>query len=349
MKIWQVPIEPLEERYSKQWTEWFEQEFVNLGVEFTTIKGEILSTKIRQGSFLDVIGTNFYKACQLKSLCGLLENGFIKDDDVILLHDGWFPGIEMLAYIRDALDLKFKIYAIFHAGTYDPWDFLTQKGMRKWGKYIERSWLEFIDGIFVASKFHKNLILQGSYETLSFADGSFATLANKIHVTGLPIYPDFVQPDAHKENIIVFPHRLDPEKQPEMFQKLRSELVKRRDFGWIMTNTKTLCTTKQQYYNLLNKAKISVSCALQETWGIAMQESVMCGCIPIVPNRLSYQELYPAVFRYDSYEELIEKVEYFTKTSGEGIESLRLEILKNQFIKMGAEAIPNMVKILKEK
>ena len=338
MKIWQVPIEPLEERYSKQWTEWFEQEFVNLGVEFTTIKGEILSTKIRQGSFLDVIGTNFYKACQLKSLCGLLENGFIKDDDVILLHDGWFPGIEMLAYIRDALDLKFKIYAIFHAGTYDPWDFLTQKGMAKWAYWSETAWFMIYDGIFVATEFHKKMIV-----------GDRSVYSNKFHVTGLPIYPDFVQPDAHKENIIVFPHRLDPEKQPEMFQKLRSELVKRRDFGWIMTNTKTLCTTKQQYYNLLNKAKISVSCALQETFGICMQESVMCGCIPIVPNRLSYQELYPAVFRYDSYEELIEKVEYFTKTSGEGIESLRLEILKNQFIKMGAEAIPNMVKILKEK
>ena len=46
-------------------------------------------------------------------------------------------GLEMLAYVRDGLGLKFKIVGILHAGTYDPHDFLTQKGMASWGRPLE--------------------------------------------------------------------------------------------------------------------------------------------------------------------------------------------------------------------
>ena len=59
------------------------------------------------GEFLDVIGTNYYKAQQLKELCALIYDGSIQDDDVILFMDYWFPGIEMLQYIRDGMGKKF--------------------------------------------------------------------------------------------------------------------------------------------------------------------------------------------------------------------------------------------------
>lgn len=344
MKIWFLPIEEIPERYSSQWLKWFPKEFEKLGIYFEIINPQPLSNTIRQGSFLDIIGTNYYKTTQLQQVCLLFEEGRVKENDIFFLADGWFPGIESLAYIRDALGLKFKIFGIFHAGTYDPYDFLTQRGMRKWGKHLERSWIEMYDGSFVATEFHKELIFRG----INYSEtGSIElSLKDKIHVTGLPIYPEFVKP-CDKENIIVFPHRLDPEKQPEMFQKVRSELVG-WDFGWNIVKTKDLCKTKQQYYNMLNMAKISVSCALQETFGIAMQESVMCGCIPLVPDRLSYKELYPAVFRYTSYEDLKEKIIYFTKKETEKPWEIKLEVLKQQFIQRGAEAIPNMVKIMME-
>lgn len=29
-----------------------------------------------------------------------------------------------------------------------------------------------------------------------------------------------------------------------------------------------------------------------------MMESVLCGCVPIVPDKLSYKELYPSEFKY---------------------------------------------------
>ena len=62
MKIINVPIEPLEQRYSADWIRWFDREFTEAGIEFTTVIPEPLTDKIVRGSFLDVAGTNYFKA-----------------------------------------------------------------------------------------------------------------------------------------------------------------------------------------------------------------------------------------------------------------------------------------------
>jgi glycosyltransferase involved in cell wall biosynthesis len=344
-----VPIEPLEERYSMQWWNWFQTEFERLKIPYTFLAtGVPLTDKIRQGSFLDVIGTNYYKSTQLQSICRMFENGEVQDNDSFLIADGWFPGIEMLAYIRNALGLKFKIFAIMHAGTYDPYDFITQRGMRNWGGHLERCWFRIYDGIFVATEFHKELILNQRKGFFEY-QGHNNELTNKIHVTGLPIYPEFIKPTTYKENIIVFPHRLDPEKQPEIFSKLRTEFES--NFKWSLVSTKEICKTKQEYYNVLNKSKISISCALQETYGIAMIESVLCGCVPVVPNRLSYKELYANEFRYDTYEELVEMVRLRIERWENWNERNEDNFFYQQqfFTNLGKNAIENMVKIMMEK
>lgn len=280
MKIINVPIESLEERYSLQWNYWFPMEFMKHNIDFITVGGSRLQSNISVGSFLDVIDTNYYKASQLEELCVLFHKGEIKDGDVIFFHDLWFPGIEMLQYIRQGLHLNFKIMGILHAGTWDENDFLSRKGMTCWAEYIENGWFRFIDKIFVATEYHKRLLL--SKRILN---------ANQVVVTGLPIYPDEFVKDVKKENIIIFPHRLDPEKQPQLFDRLAVML--RFDYpNWKFVKTKEVCKNKKEYYDLLNRAKIAVSFAKQETFGIAMLESLFCGCIPVVPDRLSYSELF---------------------------------------------------------
>ena len=163
MKIWNVPIESLPDRYSADWNKWFPAEFARLGVQFETIYPEPLSDKIRDGSFLDVCGTNYFKAGQLKLLMEKFYQGEVGSGDVVFFHDLWFPGIEMLAYVRQGLGLDFKICGILHAGTYDPHDFLSKRGMGSWGESLENCWFNFIDKIFVATKFHKGLILQSRF------------------------------------------------------------------------------------------------------------------------------------------------------------------------------------------
>jgi len=56
---------------------------------------------------------------------------------------------------------------------------------------------------------------------------------------------------------------------------------------------------KDFYFRTLSGASVAVSMAQQETAGIAMIESVFAGCVPLVPNRVAYRELYPSLFLYD--------------------------------------------------
>lgn len=291
--LYVIPIEPLEERYSAQWLRWTLEWLDHHRTEHVIVNPAAYTT-ISNGSFLDVVGTNLYKNDQMRMLLKLFETGSIKDGDIFWFHDMWFPGLEMLAYIRDALGIKIKIYGCLHAGTYDPHDFLTKKGMRSWGKYTESAWFNIVDGIFVATNYHKKLIKKNSTGVSS----------KRIHVTGFPMYAHtFALPQNaydERDKIIVFPHRLDSEKQPDLFDEFKQELLEKylwsRDYTFI--KTKDVCRTKEEYYALLRRAEYAVSFALQETWGIAQTESALCGCVPIVPDRLSYSEMYPSQFKY---------------------------------------------------
>lgn len=54
------------------------------------------------------------------------------------------------------------------------------------------------------------------------------------------------------------------------------------------------------YYQWLQAADIVLSTADHEFQGLAVLEAVMSGCLPLVPDRLAYAEMYPPEFRYPS-------------------------------------------------
>src|SRR6266545_1204084 len=66
------------------------------------------------------------------------------------------------------------------------------------------------------------------------------------------------------------------------------------------------------YRALLRRADIVVSTAIQEFFGISVIEAMYCGCVPILPRRLSYPEILPpehhAVCLYDGQATLVEKL-----------------------------------------
>ena len=51
---------------------------------------------------------------------------------------------------------------------------------------------------------------------------------------------------------------------------------------------------------MLGEAKIVFSASLQETLGIGCYEGALVGAIPMVPDRLSYSEMYFDNFKYPS-------------------------------------------------
>jgi len=336
MNLIHVPLELLEERYSKQWFVWFEKEFKNHNVNYTHIlPSSGLNCKIEVGEFLDVIKTNTFKAEQLQAITRLFTHNLVTKDTVFLFMDGWFPGLEMLAYLRDALKIPFKIAGIFHAGTWDQHDYLTKCGMKPWGQFCERAWFEIMDVIFVATQFHKNLIIENS----AYIQKGTVHITDKIKVTGLPIYPDFVKA-VSKENIIVFPHRKAEEKRPDLFMSLKYRLQNTLP-DWQFIFSKDVCNNKDEYYDLLNRSRIAVSFAEQETFGIAMLEATLCGCIPIVPNKLSYKELYQNWFQYD-VDNAVENAANLIIKHLDTTPQL-LDMQKHEIISLGKTAITNII------
>jgi len=68
--------------------------------------------------------------------------------------------------------------------------------------------------------------------------------------------------------------------------------------------------SREAYMDWLKRGTVVVSTAVQENFGIAVVEAIRCGCIPILPRRLSYPELVPPSFHKDClYEDATDFVE----------------------------------------
>jgi hypothetical protein len=336
MKIVSIPIEPLEMRYSKQWNRWFTDAFVECHqISYViVIDPNPLTTEIRDGAFLDVCGTNFYKAKQLQGICEMIHNGEVDKDTIFFFHDAWFPGVEMLAYMRDGLGIEFKITGCLHAGTYDPTDFISKKGMGMWGRDLEQAWLNIYDQLFVPTQYHKNLII-----------GARVIDPDIISVSGFPIAVPIVDFGRQKEKIVVFPHRLTEDKQPELFDEVERVLsIFHPD--WTFIKTQEIKRSKQEYYDLLRRSSIAVSFAKHENWGIGMQEATLVGCLPVVPDRLSYKEMYHTEFRYSDLSDAIYKLNKMMIAIDSGSVDMYYQIWqydRDTIVSAGKHAIPNMI------
>jgi len=81
------------------------------------------------------------------------------------------------------------------------------------------------------------------------------------------------------------------EKCPQIFSKARHRLKKEIiHFGY--------AKSREVYAQWLARGDIIVSTAKHEFFGMAVLEGIRAGCRPLVPDRLSYPELFPPRFRY---------------------------------------------------
>ena len=122
----------------------------------------------------------------------------------------------------------------------------------------------------------------------------------KAMLVGYPLdyLEDIIQPDfTDKQDIVVFPHRLNTDKAPHVFDWIAKKVQNHYpDILFVKTQEHNL--DKDEYYKLLNKAKVVFSCSKHENLGIGTYEAVRLGCVPIVPDKLSYKEMYPLSNKY---------------------------------------------------
>jgi glycosyltransferase involved in cell wall biosynthesis len=155
---------------------------------------------------------------------------------------------------------------------------------------------ECFDDNFFATRFHIDLFTQTFFEDDRDIDRQ---LLHSIRQVGWPM--EYIESDLAdykgmaKEDTILFPHRLAPEKQPEVFDYLAEQMP---EYNWVKCQELNL--SKEEYHTMLGKAKMVFSANLQETLGISVFEGLVVGAIPLVPDRLSYTEMWSDTFKYPS-------------------------------------------------
>jgi glycosyltransferase involved in cell wall biosynthesis len=87
------------------------------------------------------------------------------------------------------------------------------------------------------------------------------------------------------------------------------------------------------YHALLRSADIVLSTALHEFQGLAVIEAVAAGCVPLVPDRLAYQEIYPEHCRYASFPDDVER---------EATVALECLMRAREAIRNGTVAVPDV-------
>jgi glycosyltransferase involved in cell wall biosynthesis len=289
--IYFLPIEPLEQRYTKQMLEWVSGDLdIVVGHDNYRVVLPHYAGEIKHGQFLDSFASNEFKAAQLALVACFFRDGKVYSGDLFLLGDVWFPGIEMVRMMADLAGVHIKIAGWHYAGTFDQADFYS-RALGHWARRFEEMLCEHVlDAVCVGSHSH--------------ADRLAHNLRVPIYPYGLSWKPRTLPEHTNEErqNIVVFPHRLAPEKNLSAFLRCARKL-KHKNWRFVIstpTAPPAIATdnvevivhpNKESYYDLLRHSKIVYSSAHQETFGYAINEAIACGCSVVAPDRLSYPEV----------------------------------------------------------
>jgi glycosyltransferase involved in cell wall biosynthesis len=299
--VFLVDLEAVSTRYTGEWKSHVPQLLKKAGHNVQVICGpEDIPSATTPGAFLNFGGTNIYKSAQVEQISRLFCDGTIRTGDHFIFTDAWHPGIINLKYMAGLLGIPVTIHALWHAGSYDPQDFLGRLiGDAPWVRHAEQSFFHAIDHNYFATDFHIDLFAESFSETVDDEWKLSMIEAGKIVRTGWPMeYMDgtlTAYKNMPKRDLILFPHRIAPEKQVEIFRDLAKHLPQ---YEFVVCQDQQL--TKNEYHNLLGQAKIIFSANLQETLGISCYEGALVDAIPMVPDRLSYSEMYYDMFKYPS-------------------------------------------------
>ena len=306
MTIHIVDIEAVDTRYTKQWKEHLPNQLRRATNEdVVVISGGETPQATTPGAFLNFGGTNVYKSKQLETIGEMFCKGEVNDGDYFLYTDAWNPTVIQLRYMAELLGVDIRVGGLWHAGSYDPHDFLGRLiGDAPWVRHAEKSMYYTYDDNFFATDFHIEMFVR----TLLGFDNPWeedmvqeALDGEDPRITRVGWPMEYLKDSLtsykgmEKRDLILFPHRVAPEKQVEIFRDLAEQLPQ---YEFVVCQEQEL--TKNEYHNLLGEAKMVFSANLQETLGISWYEGALVDAIPMVPDRLSYSEMALPEFKYPS-------------------------------------------------
>jgi glycosyltransferase involved in cell wall biosynthesis len=314
VKLCYLPLEPYRERYTELLRDWTRRAW-DSHCALTIIDGSCLHDNvIREGVVLDAAGRGYWATTQTSALLAWLDRGY--QPDVLYFDDAFHPGIEAIPYLFQQSSRPWPaVYVRNWAQSVDVFDFTFE--MRAWMRPYEQMLDGFIDGMFVASTCHKEMLQAANFQT-------------PVHVVGLPFDADRVRalagrpknvqrPYPDRLPLVVWSSRWDAEKNPLLFLDLARRL-QRDGLGRAM-----ICTgaaqlrsnspdlghaalaaqadgtveihtglTKQAYYALVADARVHVNTASQDFVSFAVLEASALGTPTVAPAYRSFPEVFAA-------------------------------------------------------
>lgn len=310
-KLWYLPLEPYQERYTLQLQTWNETRFKERNLNFESILGQKLndSKKIKTGQVLDAHGRCYWATTQIAELVKRMEAGDVTGEDVIFSEDLFHPGYVSLPYILEQLPEKNrpKYFTRNLAQSIDPDDFVFpwREWMRPFEEIVDRT----ASGILMANT------EMGWHMRVGMLNKS------PLYVTGLPFDSKEVLerlgkpllPLNERTNRVAFCSRWDKEKQPWFYMDLIEKYIKTYELYsdaqipefCIMTGSQELKSnvpeyverakkleekgylkiysglSKNEYYSLLSDSRIHFTCNLQEWIGNTVNEASTFGVLPL--------------------------------------------------------------------
>jgi len=321
MNVFLIDLESVETRYTGQWKTHVPNLLRKAGHNVQVISGPTdIPSATTPGAFLNFGGTNIYKARQIEQMGRLFCDGAVHAGDHFIFTDAWHPGIVNLKYMSELLGIPVTTHGLWHAGSYDPQDFLGRLvGNKPWVRHAEKSFFHAFDHNYFATNFHIEMFYANLLNDYPTENPWFSEHLNEILNGEDPRFVRTGWPMEYMENtltmykgmkkrdLILFPHRIAPEKQVEIFRDLKEHLPQ---YEFVVCQDQQL--SKNEYHNLLGEAKLVFSANLQETLGISCYEGAIVDAIPMVPDRLSYTEMYYDTFKYPSeWTESFEKYQIY--------------------------------------
>ena len=195
--------------------------------------------------------------------------------------------------------------------------------------YNMQSFLEGVDGIL---KICPDMKFEGVRERI---ESKASVLNPGIDFSSIDNAPRALKKNYPEPPVIVWNHRWEHDKNPENFFEALFEIdaggfdfrviilgQSFRDKPLIFTAAREklrhnilhcgFVESRDEYARLLAMGDIVVSTSNHEFYGISVIEAVRAGCVPLLPHRLSYPELFPAQYLYKNGE-LLDKLKTLLK------------------------------------
>jgi glycosyltransferase involved in cell wall biosynthesis len=312
-KIIYVPLEHIPGRYTVHMDRDCETYLNQNSIDYVKVMPDLTTPPLPKGMFLNAPFTSRFKAQQLAEIAGMYERGEIHSGDRFFFSDIWFPGIESIAYMNYFTGVDAKITGVIHAGSFTDTDFV--RDMERWAKNFEDIVFDISAEVYCASNFIRDDIIRKRMVD-----------PQKLTVTGLPVDYEGLREfqGIPKKRQVVFNGRLCDEKQPWLFDELERQIHQRvgNDVTFIKTQEHNL--SKPEYYRTLAESQVVVSYALQENFGFGIAEAAYLGCVPVLPNRLVYPELYSKEHLFDRFEQSVDMVAAALTTDNGGFTGIEL-------------------------